>query len=81
MQQGLRCPNRVAWSLDDRLMYLCGSWVRRIYVYDFNADDGILRDRGPFAKPSEEYGLPDGLTENADGGVWSAHYDGRHIKC
>jgi L-arabinonolactonase len=79
MEEGLRCPNGMAWSPDDRLMYLCDTWARRIFVYDFDADDGALRNRRLFAELPENKGFPDGLTVDADGCIWNAHYDGWRI--
>ena len=29
MEEGLRCPNGMAWSPDDRLMYLCDTWTSK----------------------------------------------------
>jgi sugar lactone lactonase YvrE len=79
MEEGLRCPNGMAWSPDDRLMYLCDTWTRRIFVYDFDAGDGVPRNRRLFAQLPEREGFPDGLTVDADGGIWNAHYDGWRI--
>jgi sugar lactone lactonase YvrE len=79
MEDGLRCPNGMAWSPDDRLMYLCDTWARRIFIYDFDADDGALRKRRLFAVLKEDEGFPDGLTVDADGCIWNAHYDGWRI--
>ena len=79
MEYGLRCPNGMAWSPDDRLMYLCDTWLRRIFVYDFDVDDGILRNRRLLIELPEEEGFPDGLTVDADGFIWNAHYDGWRI--
>ncbi len=79
MEEGLRCPNGMAWSPDDRLMYLCDTWARRIFVYDFDADDGVPRNRRLFAELAQADGFPDGLTVDADGCVWNAHYDGWRI--
>jgi sugar lactone lactonase YvrE len=79
LEEGLRCPNGMAWSPDDRLMYLCDTWVRRIFVYDFDADDGALRNRRLFAEMKENEGFPDGLTVDADGCIWNAHYSGWRI--
>jgi L-arabinonolactonase len=79
MEEGLRCPNGMAWSPDDRLMYLCDTWARRIFVYDFDTDDGALRNRRLFAELPENKGFPDGLTVDANGCIWSAHYDGWRI--
>ena len=79
MEEGLRCPNGMAWSPDDRLMYLCDTWARRIFVYDFDADDGVPRNRRLFAELAQADGFPDGLTVDADGCIWNAHYDGWRI--
>jgi L-arabinonolactonase len=79
VEDGLRCPNGMAWSPDDRLMYLCDTWARRIFVYDFDADNGIPRNRRLFAELTENEGFPDGLTVDADGCIWNAHYNGWRI--
>lgn len=79
LEEGLHCPNGMAWSPDDRLMYLCDTWARRIFVYDFDANDGIPRNRRLFAELRENEGFPDGLTVDADGCIWNAHYDGWRI--
>jgi L-arabinonolactonase len=79
MEEGLRCPNGMAWSPDDRLMYLCDTWVRKIFVYDFDPDDGALRNRRLFVGLPEDEGFPDGLTVDAEGCIWNAHYNGWRI--
>ena len=79
MEEGLLCPNGMAWSPDNRLMYLCDTWARYIFVYDFEADEGTIRNRRLFAKLQESDGFPDGLTVDAEGYVWNAHYDGWRI--
>jgi len=79
MEEGLRCPNGMAWSPDDTIMYMCDTWARRIYVYEFDADDGALNNRRLFVELSEDTGFPDGLTVDAEGFIWNAHYDGWRI--
>jgi sugar lactone lactonase YvrE len=79
MEEGLLCPNGMAWSPDDRLMYLCDTWARKIFVYDFDADHGTLRNRDLFAELKEDEGFPDGLTVDSEGYIWNAHYDGWRI--
>ena len=79
MQEGLRCPNGMAWSPDDRLMYLCDTWTRQIFIYDFDADEGALSNRRLFAELPEVEGFPDGLTVDAKGFLWNAHYNGWRI--
>ena len=79
VDSGISCVNGIAWSLDERTMYLCDTWLRRIYRYDFDRETGIARNRRVFAELSSEDGYPDGLTVDAEGFVWNAHYDGWRI--
>src|SRR3954471_15665982 len=79
MEDGLLCPNGMAWTPDDRLKYLCDTWARRIYTYAFDANDGVLSNPRIFAQLNETNGFPDGLTVDADGFIWNAHYDGARI--
>ena len=79
MEEGLRCPNGMAWSPDDRLMYLCDTWARKIFVYDFDADGGVLRNRRLLVDVPDNEGFPDGLTVDAEGFIWNAHYNGGRI--
>jgi len=76
---GISCTNGIAWSPDNRTMYLCDTWLRRIYAYDFEPAAGLARDRRLFAQLAPEDGYPDGLTVDAEGFVWNAHYDGWRI--
>lgn len=77
--EGIRCPNGIAWSPDDRTMYLCDTWIRTIFALDFDTTSGSLRERRVFATLAPEQGYPDGLTVDAKGYVWNAHYDGWRI--
>ena len=42
-------------------------------------DDGTIRKRRIFAELNENEGLPDGLTVDAHGYIWNAHYNGWRI--
>ena len=73
---GLRVPNGLAWSPDDRTMYFADTGDGRIRAYDFDPDTGapgamrVLLDQG--VAP----GRPDGGTVDAEGCYWSARYGG-----
>jgi len=68
---GISCTNGIAWSPDSRVMYLCDTWVRRIYRYRFDLATGTAHDQTLFAQIAPEHGYPDGLTVDAEGGVWN----------
>ncbi|HZP93698.1 MAG TPA: SMP-30/gluconolactonase/LRE family protein [Burkholderiales bacterium] len=76
---GIRCPNGIAWSPDDRTMYLCDTWIRCIFAFDFDADEGVPHNRRLFKELFPEQGYPDGLTVDSEGFLWNAHYDGWRI--
>jgi sugar lactone lactonase YvrE len=79
METGLICSNGLGWSPDDKIMYFTDSMVRTIWQYDFDAASGTIDNRRVFAKLAEDDGVPDGLTVDAEGFVWSAVWDGWRI--
>jgi len=79
IENGISCTNGIAWSPDNRTMYLCDTWVRHIYAYDFDYRSGAAGKQRVFATLTPEQGFPDGLTVDAEGFIWNAHYDGWSI--
>ncbi|MFE0382325.1 SMP-30/gluconolactonase/LRE family protein [Streptomyces inhibens] len=77
--------NGIGWSPDGRLMYYIDSPTRRVDVFDVD-DQGAVRGRRPFVRITESEssastaGFPDGLTVDADGGVWVALWDGAQVR-
>lgn len=79
MAQGFTVSNGISWSPDDKVMYFADSWARRIYVFDYDIDDGTLGERRIFATFAENEGIPDGATVDVDGCYWIAHFDGGRL--
>jgi sugar lactone lactonase YvrE len=73
--------NGVAWSPDNKKMYFCDTLPRLIHEYDFDAAHGILSNHRLFTTVTEraDIGLPDGLTVDAQGYLWSVHWNGWRI--
>lgn len=76
LDSGFHISNGLGWSPDDRVFYFTDSGPRRIYAYDYDIETGAIADRRVFAQLPEGVGTPDGLAVDADGFVWSAHWDG-----
>lgn len=67
--------NGLDWSPDGTRAYYVDTATGRVDVFDY---DGELRGRRTFAEI--DGGHPDGLTVDAEGGVWVALYDGGAVR-
>jgi sugar lactone lactonase YvrE/DNA-binding IclR family transcriptional regulator len=79
MQAGLHVPNGLGFSPDNTRLYLADSARRRVDVFDFDLARGAIANRRPFVQLAEGEGVPDGLTVDAEGGVWIALWDGWRV--
>jgi sugar lactone lactonase YvrE len=64
--------NGLDWSADNRQMYYIDSKTQRVDVFDFDLEHGVLGERQPVISVPQELGLPDGMTVDAEGGLWVA---------
>jgi sugar lactone lactonase YvrE len=76
---GITVPNGLGWSPDGRVMYFTDSSSRTIHAYDFDLDAGVPSARRVFARVPDDAGYPDGATVDAEGFLWSAHWDGWRV--
>jgi D-xylonolactonase len=74
--EGIRCSNGMGLTLDRRQLYYTDSEAYTIYLFDYDEETGGLSNRRIFVAHGPEDGLPDGMTVDAQGNVWSAHWDG-----
>jgi sugar lactone lactonase YvrE len=74
---GVTISNGLDWSPDGTLAYYNDTDTFRVDVFDYDADTG-LTGRRPFAETGP--GRPDGLTVDADGGVWVALSNGGSVR-
>jgi sugar lactone lactonase YvrE len=79
MSGGLACSNGIAWSPDNKTLYVTAQFAYETYAWDFDAATGEIANRRVFAKVTPADGLPDGLTVDAEGGVWSALWGGWRV--
>lgn len=66
--------NGPAFSPAGDILYFSDSMGRRLIAYDLSPGSPQLRNRRNFVSMGLEDGIPDGLTVDAEGGVWCAHY-------
>ena len=79
MDSGFGISNGLGWSPDSKTMYFTDSIQRVIYAYDFDPANGDIENRRDFIRVPEGEGVPDGLTVDSEGFIWSARWDGWKI--
>ena len=76
---GFAVSNGPAFSLDGRIMYFNDSVGKKTFAYDISPDDPMPRNRRVLISYTLEEGMPDGLTVDAEGNLWVAHWGGARI--
>jgi D-xylonolactonase len=76
-ETGMTVVNGPAFSPDGGVLYVSDSMGKRILAFDLDGRE--LRGRRVLARLGPEEGLPDGLTVDAEGCVWCAHWDGARV--
>lgn len=66
----------MGFTFDGQYMYFTDSQVRTIWLVNYDRQTGSLGRMKQFLQTPEDEGVPDGMTVDADGDVWSARWDG-----
>lgn len=77
MDTGYLVPNGPAFSACGRWLYHSDTALRTIYR--FALTENGLSERQVFARFDEADGYPDGMTVDAEGFLWVAHWDGGRV--
>jgi sugar lactone lactonase YvrE len=76
VMEGVGISNGMGFTPDRRRMYYTDSLLRRVYLFDYDEGTGALANRRIWLETPDGEGVPDGLTVDAEGCVWSARWDG-----
>ncbi|MEM8533760.1 MAG: SMP-30/gluconolactonase/LRE family protein [Chloroflexota bacterium] len=77
--EGVEISNGLGFAPDLTLFYYTDSPKREISVFDYDQTTGAIANRRVFVKTDPRDGVPDGLTVDGQGFVWSAFWDGNCI--
>ncbi len=78
VDEGFGCANGLAFTTDLSTLYFCNSPSQHIYAYDYDRATGGLSNRRVHIITTGD-GVPDGLTLDARGHLWSARWAGRCV--
>ena len=73
---GIGCSNGMGFTPDRKGMYYTDSPKREIYLFDYDEDTGAITNQRLFVRTPDGEGVPDGMTVDVEGYVWTAKWDG-----
>lgn len=76
---GVGIANGMGLTLDETGLYFTDSKARTIWLFDYERRTGEITNRRPAIQTDEAYGLPDGMSVDEYGDIWSAHFGGQGI--
>ncbi len=81
MVPGVTISNGMAWTSDESTMYYIDSQTQKAVAYDFDRASGVISNpRTVIEVDAREKGWPDGMTIDAEGMLWIAHWDGGRVR-
>ena len=78
---GFPVVNGPAWSADGRTLWLNDTARNAVWALDFAPDTGEVSNPRVWLRFAEGDGLPDGMTTDAQGRLWIAHWGGGCVTC
>jgi sugar lactone lactonase YvrE len=81
METEITISNGLGFSPDNKKFYYTDGLKYRIYQYDFDLKNGLLRNRKIFLQLEKSAIEPDGLTVDSEGNVWEAQWQSGKIFC
>jgi sugar lactone lactonase YvrE len=81
MHPGYVVNNGPTWSLDGRTLFLNDTVEGRVQAFDFDPIAGTIANERTWLQFVADDGLPDGMTTDAAGRLWIAHWGGSCVTC
>lgn len=77
--EGVTLSNGMGWSPNGGTLYYIDTPTMRVDAFDYDAARGELGNRRHVIRIPDGEGVPDGMTVDAEGMVWVAHWGGARI--
>ncbi|OGB33875.1 MAG: gluconolactonase [Burkholderiales bacterium RIFCSPLOWO2_12_FULL_61_40] len=81
MHAGFAVTNGPTWSLDGRTLYFNDTVQGRVHAFDVDPTTGTLGASRLWLQLGPQDGFPDGMTTDAAGRIWIAHWGSACVTC
>lgn len=79
-KSGITISNGLAWSADRRKMFYIDTPTREVVAFYYDDKTGTIDSGKVVITIPPEMGAPDGMTIDAEGKLWIAHYGGAAVR-
>jgi len=76
MVHDVTTSNGIVWSHDRTILYYIDTPTFEVWAYDYDLETGDIANRRTVIEVSRDLGFPDGMTIDAEGMLWIAHWGG-----
>ena len=76
MLEGVTISNGLGWSPDHQTMYYIDTPTREVVAFTYDVETGDIGNKRVVVQLGDEEGNPDGMTVDAEGMLWVAHWGG-----
>ncbi len=77
--KNVKISNGLAWSLDNQTMYYIDSPTKEVLAFDYDLETAEITNKRVIIEIPEGEGVPDGMTIDAEGKLWIAHFGGAQV--
>ncbi|WP_217592866.1 SMP-30/gluconolactonase/LRE family protein [Cohnella sp. GbtcB17] len=77
--QDVGISNGLAWSGDGATLYYIDTPTQRVVAFDYDTASGAVANRRVVVEVPTDEGSPDGMTIDAEGMLWIAHWGGWQV--
>jgi len=81
MLDSITISNGICWTADKKKMYYIDTPTMKVKEYDYEHESGEINFRRVAVEIPRGMGGPDGMTIDARGKLWVAHYGGSAVCC
>lgn len=75
----LTISNGMAWDTEQNIMYFIDTPDQVVYAYDYQKEDGTIKNKRIVLTIPKNHGVPDGMTIDEEGMLWIAHWGGFNV--